>query len=118
MSHVYSDRFQRFARVAIVGTHSLFWISGSVLYAQTEQGGRLPSQSTSEDGIFISLPVFVSSVLATAVFAWTIAKYDSQRVRRLDRIERQNEELLQRLASLEITKKRNGNGNSESILES
>ena len=68
------------ARLAVV-SNVVAWASGAWAAADLE------SNPVNEEGIVISLPVYVVSLIATATFTWTIAKYDSARNRRLDLLE-------------------------------
>jgi hypothetical protein len=50
---------------------------------------------TSEEGIYISLPVYIVSLIATAGFTWTVSKYDAARLQRMNEIESKLDRLLQ-----------------------
>ena len=86
-------------RLAVV-SNIVMWSTGAVAYAQLE--GVLSDGVVHEEGIFISLPVYIISLIATAGFTWTIAKHDSQRIRRLDGLEVELKRATQRSRALEI----------------
>jgi hypothetical protein len=62
----------------------------------------------SHDQIMIALPVYVTSIIATAVFTWTIAQYDRKRDKKLDHIEHMNDDLKREIALLQEQMRRNG----------
>jgi hypothetical protein len=78
-----------FRMLAVISFASM-WISGGALFAQTEGHSRV-----SHEDISISLPVYISSIIATAVFTWIVSKYDNARTRRVERVERKLDLLLQ-----------------------
>ena len=58
----------------------------------------------SETGIVISLPVYVSSLIATAIFTWTIAKYDAKRAKKITQLETKIDNLI-RIHDAELAKR-------------
>ena len=57
------------AKLAVV-SNVIAWSAGAVASSD------LQSTPVNEDGIAISLPVYIVSLIATAGFTWTISKYD------------------------------------------
>jgi hypothetical protein len=53
------------------------------------------------DQILVTLPVFITSIIATAVFTWTIAQYDMKKLKKLDRTEQLLVRLEERLRKIE-----------------
>ena len=53
------------------------------------------------DQILVTLPVFISSIIATAFFTWTIAQYDRKRDKRIDQTQQLLSDLTRRLGDLE-----------------
>lgn len=76
-------------KLAAVVSHTLMWISAGVVHAQASASANTQriGPTLTEDGIYISLPVFVASLISTAVFTWRIAKYDHHRKRQIEKIE-------------------------------
>ena len=64
-------------RKLTVGSFCMMWMSGGVLGAQLKAAANEIQVS---DSIYVSLPVFVTSIIATAIFTWTVAKYDNKKV--------------------------------------
>ncbi len=60
----------------------VMWILAGVVHAQTAD------HDVRHTAVMISLPVYVVSLVATASFTWAVAKYDNERIRRMDRLER------------------------------
>jgi hypothetical protein len=60
-----------------------------------------PHPALTHDQILITLPVFVSSIIATAFFTWTIAQYDRKRDKRIDQTQQLLSDLTRRLGDLE-----------------
>jgi len=86
------------AKLAVV-SNVIAWSSGAVASSD------LQSTPVNEDGIAISLPVYIVSLIATAGFTWTISKYDQRRNRRLEVLEhelsRSNDRFIALQAQLE-----------------
>jgi len=53
------------------------------------------------DQILVTLPVFISSIIATAFFTWTIAQYDRKRDKRIDQTNQLLSDLTRRMGDLE-----------------
>lgn len=51
--------------------------------------------------ILVTLPVYVTSIIATAIFTWTIAQYDRKRDKKLDRTQQMLDEMARRLKEIE-----------------
>ena len=75
----------------------VMWISVGAVYGQTTS----PMPEVHHDAVYISLPVFVTSMLATAVFTWTIAKYDNSRIRKIEVLEEKLESMEASMEELE-----------------
>lgn len=80
------------ARLLAVACFVVHWCSAGVVLARTSEG-RAPT--VTQESIHVSLPVYVTSIIATAVFTWTVAKYDHARSKRLDELERKLSTLVQ-----------------------
>ena len=79
------------------------WICVGLLTCQaTAQETTEPALT--HDQILVTLPVFVTSIIATAIFTWTIAQYDRKRDKKLDRTTVMLERLEERLRNLEEPK--------------
>ena len=95
-------RYKLSARLAVL-SNLLMWVSCGLMttpaFAQTLTAEAPP---TFEDGIFISLPVYITSLVATAMFTWTVAKYDSNRLRKLDHMEIEQKRTLDRMRGIEV----------------
>ena len=76
-------------RKCLVSSFCMIWMSGGVLSSQISNGIK-----ASED-VYISLPVFISSIVATAIFTWTVAKYDNKKISQISKLQDNVNELLQ-----------------------
>lgn len=85
-----------FATMPVRWLALLAWIatcfSGSIVTA-TASMDHAPTTVT-EEGVFISLPVFIACIIATAIFTTAVMKYDNGRLKRVDELERKIESLL------------------------
>jgi len=72
---------------AVVGNVCL-WCVTPVLAAD------LAPNAVTEAEITVSLPVYILSIIGTASFTWVVAKYDNERIRKMDRLASQMERLL------------------------
>ena len=77
------------ARLSVLSNLAM-WTSAA--YAMEDM--RSIQDGTSEDGIYISLPVYIVSLIATAGFTWTVSKYDAARLQRMNEIESKLDRLL------------------------
>jgi len=86
------------ARLAVL-SNAITWSLSPMAWADVD--GVIGDTAVHEEGIFISLPVYIISIVATAGFTWTIAKYDSQRIRRLEGLEHELKRANSRALALE-----------------
>lgn len=77
------------ARLSVL-SNLLMWTSAA--YAMEDM--QSIQSGTSEEGIYISLPVYIVSLIATAGFTWTVSKYDAARLQRMNDIEGKLDRLL------------------------
>lgn len=76
-----------FLKLATLASHTCMWVSTAVI----------ESKATCEDDIYITLPVFIISLIATVGFTWTIAKYDNARKRQIDELKQACKELKEQI---------------------
>lgn len=60
--------------------------SGALLYGQAvpqAMGGGSPVNS---EAVFVSVPVFIVSIFATASFTWMVARHDQKRSKEIDQL--------------------------------
>ena len=74
------------ARNLVIVSNTVMCTSAATLFAEIQNSPSF-SSDVHQDSIFISLPVFISSMVATALFTWTIARYDQNRVRQMQQLE-------------------------------
>ena len=86
------------ARLAVL-SNIITWSLVPTAWADVE--GAIEGNAVHEEGIYVSLPVYIISLIATAGFTWTIAKYDSQRIRRLEGLEEELKRSNRRSVALE-----------------
>ena len=60
-------------------------MSGAVLYGGT-MSPQLGGSPVDQEGIYVSLPVFIVSILATASFTWVVARHDAARAREVEKL--------------------------------
>lgn len=60
-------------------------MSGAVLYGGT-MSPQLGGSPVDQEGIYVSLPVFIVSILATASFTWMVARHDASRAREVENL--------------------------------
>ena len=77
----------RTLRVGAVISNISMWAAAATTHGALAQAQLDPSRDIRHDAIYVSLPIFLVSLFATAGFTWTVAKYDSKRARRLERLE-------------------------------
>ena len=78
----------------------VMWCCVGVLTGQVN-GAENPEPALTHDQILIALPVYVTSIIMTAIFTWTIAQYDRKRDRKLDSIQHMNDELKREMDILQ-----------------
>mgnify|MGYP003676479262 CR=1 FL=1 len=89
----------------------IMWCCVGLLTGRTQGAGntlREAEPALTHDQILIALPVYVTSIIATAIFTWTIAQYDRKRDKKLDRIEHINDDLRREISLLKEHMKRSG----------
>jgi len=86
------------AKFAVL-SNVITWSLAPTVWADVE--GAWEGNAVHEEGIYVSLPVYIISLIATAGFTWTISKYDSQRNRRLDGLEHELKRANSRALALE-----------------
>jgi hypothetical protein len=96
---------ERQAMFGAVTTNVWTWLMVGVFSSQSYGQDVAPEPTLNHDQIMIGLPVFVTSIIATAIFTWTVAQYDRKRDRKIDQTERMVEEMRNRIRSLEKSKK-------------
>ena len=67
----------------------IVWISGTIAAAEVSSSSEILTQ----DKLAISLTIYISSVIATAIATWTIAKYDNKRVQEIRDLKSQLEKI-------------------------
>lgn len=85
------------ARFGAVASGCAMWIATGSLLAIVSRAGAASAADggpVTQDAIAISLPIFVTAVIATAVFTWTIARYDLGRNVRIRNLERRMDRIL------------------------
>ena len=80
-------------RLLMVSAVALMWMVTPVV------ANTIPTTGVDSDSIHVSLPVYFTSIAATVIFTWTVAKYDNARVRKLDKLVARLEELENKLES-------------------
>tara|TARA_Y100000310_G_C20087925_1_gene536873 strand:+ start:108 stop:416 length:309 start_codon:yes stop_codon:yes gene_type:complete len=91
---------KRKAGLFAIASNVVTWGCVGLLTGEVAASNGTPSPALTHDQIMVTLPVYVTSILATAVFTWTIAQYDRKRDRKLDHIEQMNNELKREIGSL------------------
>lgn len=71
------------AQAGAVSCSAVTWIACGILNADT----------VTEAEIKVSLPIFITSIIATAGFTWVVAKYDNARLRKMDELQQQMKDL-------------------------
>lgn len=84
-------------RVCAVASFVVMWCSVPVAAEAAETVAR--QQPVSVDSVTISLPVYVTSIIATAIFTWKVGQYDKKRA--TAHIERDMDELQQSVKRME-----------------
>lgn len=102
---MYTKYYLRLRNCAII-SNMVMWLAAGTVYGQTSD----LSNEVHHDSIYISLPVFISSIIATAVFTWTVAKYDSKRIGKIEELEHQMTTLTNRLTQFVETQESRGSG--------
>ena len=97
----------RQAMFGAITSNLSMWVIVGVFTSEVYSQNADPIPTLNHDQIMIGLPVFVTSILATAIFTWTVAQYDRKRDRKIDHTERMVEEMRNRIRELEKEKKKN-----------
>jgi len=94
---------QRQAVLGAVISNLITWGAVGVLCSQSygQEPDSVLHPALTHEQILVTLPVFVTSIIATAIFTWTIAQYDRKRDTRIDHTQRMLEEVTKRLTNLE-----------------
>lgn len=69
-------------RISAVSCFAVAWISAAVISAAARASDTGELNGVSEKAMYVSLPVFITSIIGTAAFTWMIAKYDNLRLRK------------------------------------
>lgn len=84
------------ARVGAVVSGCAMWIAAGVTASAVGMVSGADSASTvSHEQVTIGLPVFIVSIISTAIFTWTIARYDMARNVRIRAMEKRLDRLLE-----------------------
>lgn len=67
---------------------------------QWVSGGILASAEVTEKEISISLPIYITSIIATASFTWIICRYDSRRGNEIHDLKRECEKMNTELKTI------------------
>lgn len=67
-------------RRILVSSFCFMWVSGTVLAANITAAQKAKEAIKFADDVYVSLSVFITSIIATAIFTWTVAKYDNKKV--------------------------------------
>lgn len=87
---------ERAVRISAVASFVAMWVTSPVAAEAAEQMSQRP---VSVDSVTISLPVYVTSVVATAIFTWKVGQYDKKQA--IKHIEKDLGEMREALAKLE-----------------
>lgn len=88
------ESFYTFSRRGLILSNLAMWMGAVSVYAQTSES---PSGMVPQETVYVSMPVFVTSIMATAVFTWTVSKYDQSRNRKVEMLEEKLEALGEKL---------------------
>tara|TARA_Y100001938_G_C8083082_1_gene430317 strand:+ start:1823 stop:2119 length:297 start_codon:yes stop_codon:yes gene_type:complete len=87
-------------KLGAVASNTIMWISGTAFSSQVEKLASIAEMTTEKD-LYISLPVFIISLIASVGFTWTVARYDSNQRRMADEARDHMERLYRRLECIE-----------------
>jgi len=97
------------ARLFAIASNVITWSCVGLLTGEVMATNGEAEPALTHDQILVTLPVFVTSIIATAIFTWTIAQYDRKRDNKLDHIQHTNDDLKREIGALqEQIKRRNG----------
>lgn len=100
-----SDRITaRQAMFGAISSNIFMWGMAGLFTSEVYSQSSDPTPTLNHDQIMVGLPVFVTSIIATAIFTWTVAQYDRKRDRKIDHTERMVEEMRNRIRDLEQEK--------------
>jgi hypothetical protein len=95
-----SIRGEGIARVMFVLSQVSVWMCTGTAFALPQDGSTPPI--IKQEAIYVSLPVFFTALVFTAVSTWTVARYDFNRQRKLERVERKLNAALKKLGVEDI----------------
>jgi hypothetical protein len=74
---------ERFARFGAAMSHAVMWIAVGTMcsHVSAADGSGSVAGPVNQESIYVTLPMFVVSIIATAGFTWTIAKWDTRRTK-------------------------------------
>ena len=87
-------------KLGAVMSNTIMWISGTAFGSQVDSLTSIAELTTEKD-LYISLPVFVVSLIASVGFTWTVARYDANQRRMADEARDHMERLYRRLECIE-----------------
>ena len=95
------NRFPRMDyKLGAVISNTVMWISGTTLGSAVDSAESM-TDLTTEGDVFISLPIFITSLIATAAFTWTVARYDARQRRMAEESRDHLERMYERLDAIE-----------------
>lgn len=94
MRNPFSNKEHLFRSVLIFSNAAMWCVTGTVLGRPLGDGGPI---TVNQDNIYISLPVYISSIAATAVCTWVVAKYDNRRIRQVSELKATVERLMTKM---------------------
>jgi len=95
------NRFPRMDyKLGAVVSNTVMWISGTTLGSAVDKAENM-TDLTTEGDVFISLPIIITSLIATAAFTWTVARYDARQRQMADEARNHLKRLYDRLDMIE-----------------
>lgn len=85
-------KYMRTIRLLTTISFIFFWCSTVVLANDLQKAAA--GDKYSYEQIYISLPVYIISLLTTAGFVWTVAKYDNKRAAEIKKLQDQLSEAI------------------------
>lgn len=82
------------ARIGAAVSNAVTWLAVGGITAHAQAAPDAIPQLVNEQSLNVSLPVFFVSIIATAGFTWTIARWDAARTKKVDRLEQEIRRLL------------------------
>ena len=87
-------------KLGAVISNTIMWISGTSFGTSVDKVEAVADLTTESD-VYISLPIFVTSLLASVAFIWTVARYDARQRRMAEEAREHLDRMYERLDAIE-----------------